>query len=70
MANDATNATLTAYMANTFGLPGSEQADRICISLLIPERLTDQYCFRTQKAIDCLLYKGCEPVCIPQTRES
>ena len=47
IANDATNATIVAYMSGTFGKIGTEDADRICISLLLPERLKNQYCFRT-----------------------
>lgn len=62
IANDATNATITAYMASTFGEAGSEQADRICISLLIPERLVDQYCFRTENALAALRFDGFEEV--------
>ena len=51
IANDATNATILAYMAGTFGEIGTEQADNFCISLLLPERLKDQYCFRTDNVI-------------------
>lgn len=51
IANDNTNATIVAYMSQTFGEVGSAQADNICISLLIPERLKDQFCFRTKKAL-------------------
>ncbi len=56
IANDATNATILAYMSGTFGEIGSEQADRICISLLLPEKLKDQYCFKTVNAINHLKY--------------
>ena len=54
VANDATNATITAYMAGLYGDVGSERAKELCISLLLPERLKDQYCFRTQRALDIL----------------
>ena len=58
IANDATNATITAYMAGLYGAVGSERASRLCASLLLterlPERLTNQYCFRTQKALGAL----------------
>lgn len=62
IANDATNATITAYMASAFGEAGTEGADRICIGLLIPERLVDQYCFRTEKALKALRFEGSEEV--------
>ena len=56
IANDATNATITAYMAGIYGTVGSERAIQLCISLLLPERLKDQYCFRSQQAIDALQF--------------
>lgn len=62
IANDATNATITTYMAGAFGPLGSSQADEICISLLLPERLTDQFCFRSEKALAHLAYEGGELV--------
>ena len=59
IANDQTNATILTYMAGTFGEPGIESVDNTCINLLIPERLKDQYCFRTQKALECLSFRRC-----------
>lgn len=56
IANDNTNATITAYMAGAFGKAGSESADNICISLLLPERLQNQFCFRTNEALACLTF--------------
>ena len=54
IADDDTNAAILAYMAETFGPAGSTQADNICISLLLPDRLKDQYCFRSFKALGSL----------------
>ena len=62
IANDATNATITAYMAGIYGTVGSESAAQLCISLLLPERLKDQYCFRTQRAFETLHFMGSEQV--------
>lgn len=62
IANDDTNATIIAYMNNVFGTMGSEQADKICISLLMPERLQDQFCFRSDKAISMLEFFKSEKV--------
>lgn len=62
IANDQTNATIVAYMGGIFGFPGSAAADDTCIRLLIPERLHDQHCFRTQRALDALRFEGSEPV--------
>lgn len=62
IANDQTNATITAYMAGTFGEIGVKSADDICISLLLPERLQDQFCFRTNEAIKCLTFVESEQI--------
>ena len=62
IANDNTNATITAYMQGIFGEPGSEAADRVCIGLLLPERLQDQYCFRTGRALQTLTFEWSEIV--------
>lgn len=56
IAYDNTNATITAYMAGAFGKAGSESADNICISLLLPVRLQNQFCFRTNEALACLTF--------------
>ncbi|WP_172135428.1 DUF3990 domain-containing protein [Adlercreutzia sp. ZJ473] len=60
VANDQTNATIAAYMADVFGPLGSKQADEICIGLLLPERLSDQFCFRSSKSLSCLTFEGNE----------
>ncbi len=62
IANDNTNATIVAYMTGVFGETGTEAADRMCISLLLPERLKDQFCFRTEKALGSLIFEGSEKV--------
>lgn len=56
IANDATNITLTNYMTGAYGVMGTNAADNFCISLLLPERLKDQYCFRTTKALEQLKF--------------
>ena len=62
IANDNTNTTIVAYIGNVFGTMGSDQADKMCISLLIPERLKDQFCFRSDKAISRLQFIKSEKV--------
>ncbi len=59
IANDNTNATIVAYMSQAFGTVGTEQADNICISLLLPERLQDQFCFRSEKSLSSLKFAKC-----------
>lgn len=62
IANDNTNATITAYMAGVFGEIGTKSADSICINLLLPERLQNQYCFKTNKALNCLTFVESEQI--------
>lgn len=56
IANDKTNAVILAYLSGLYGQMGSKRAIYIAISLLNPEKLTDQFCFRTPKALDSLTY--------------
>ena len=62
IANDATNITITAYLDGLYGEIGSDTADTICISLLLPERLQDQYCFRTENALKTLKFERSEQI--------
>lgn len=56
IADDATNATLTAYLGGAFGTVGNKEADDFCIKQLLPDKLKDQYCFKTGDAIECLKF--------------
>lgn len=58
IANDATNQVLTAYMNGLYGETGSYEADEAAIRFLIPNNLSDQICFRSQKAIETLQFKN------------
>ena len=60
VADDQTAITLNNYVSGTYGPPGTERADRITIELLEPERLKDQFCFRTEDAIRSLQFIGSE----------
>lgn len=56
IADDATNITILAYLVGAYGTIGSDEADSLCISRLIPERLKDQFCFRTDAGLRCLSF--------------
>ncbi|WP_165248632.1 DUF3990 domain-containing protein [Adlercreutzia sp. ZJ141] len=58
IANDQTARTLQLYLSEAFGKPGTAQADRLAVSTLLPNRLSDQYCFRTKKSINHLVFEG------------
>lgn len=62
IADDATNATLTAYLAGAFGTVGEKEADDFCIKQLLPNKLENQYCFKTEAAIECLKFVGGEKI--------
>lgn len=54
IANDRTAMTLQLYTTGAYGEPGSEQADNIAITTLLPNRLEDQFCFCNEQAIQSL----------------
>jgi len=62
IANDRTAATLSQYVNGIFGIPGEQEADDITIRLLLPNRLENQYCFRSESAIACLHFQNAEKV--------
>ena len=62
IADDATNATLTAYLGGAFGTVGDKDADAFCIKQLLPNKLKDQYCFKTENAIECLKFVESEKI--------
>ena len=56
IANDTTNPVITTYLNGLYGPVNEKRSAEIAISLLLPEKLKDQYCFLTQKSIDSLKY--------------
>ena len=62
IADDATNATLTAYLGNVFGAVGDKEADDFCIKQLLPNKLKEQYCFKTEDAFECLKFIESEKI--------
>ena len=56
IANDQTATTLNNYVSGAFGEPGTTRADRVAVELLEPNRLEDQFCFRTRKALESLQF--------------
>lgn len=62
IADDATNVTILTYLIGAYGTVGSKEADNLCISRLIPERLKDQFCFRTKKGLGCLSFVESERI--------
>lgn len=55
IANDTTNRVITTYLNGLYGEVGSKDAEDTAIRLLMPDRLMDQYCFRTDAAVAALI---------------
>ena len=54
IANDNTRRTIIDYLNGAYGHPGTERADQIALELLLPNRLKDQFCFRSKDAVNSL----------------
>ncbi len=55
IADDQTARTIQQYIEGLdFGKPGTSEADEMALKRLLPNRLKDQFCFRTQDAINHL----------------
>jgi hypothetical protein len=58
IANDNTNKVINAYLNGLYGPVGQAHTKEIALSLLLPNRLKNQYCFLTDKAVSCLKFEG------------
>ena len=54
IANDNTATVLNLYVTGAYGEPGTDRADRFAIELLLPNRLQNQFCFRSERALNTL----------------
>lgn len=54
VADDNTARTLTFYTQGDWGVPGTPETDSLTLKTLLPNRLKDQFCFRTLDAIGSL----------------
>jgi hypothetical protein len=54
IANDKTNPVLTAFLTGVFGEIYSDATINTAVTALLPNRLQDQVCFKSQRAIACL----------------
>lgn len=62
IANDQTNTVITAFLDGVYGPIDSDRAAELATSFLEPENLTNQWCFRTPKALNCLKFLSAEEV--------
>jgi hypothetical protein len=56
VANDQVGQTLNLLMTGAYGDPHSDDAKNFALSLLLTERLVDQWVFKTDFAIKCLSF--------------
>lgn len=54
VADDNTARTLTLYTQGVLGRPGLVETDETTLKMLLPNRLMDQFCFRTPDALSSL----------------
>lgn len=57
VANDNTNAIIIAYLGGLYGNIESDEAVDDAIKRLLPDKLDDQFCFLTERAIRCLEFQ-------------
>lgn len=62
IANDTTNQVLTTYINGLYGEVGSDLADETAIRLLLPNKLSDQICFKTEKSLKSLTFSEVKEV--------
>lgn len=61
IANDNIAMVLNSYVNGDYGQPGTERTDKFAIESLLPNKLENQFCFKTLKAINALEFVGSEP---------
>ena len=66
IANDTTNQVLTTYINGLYGEVGSDLADETAIRLLLPNKLSDQICFKTEKSLKMLSFIEAKEVVIDE----
>lgn len=68
IANDKTNPTITLYLSGAFGNANSVDAKRIATQLLLPDLLSNQLCFKTERALASLEFCGAEEIAYVQKK--
>ncbi|MCD7903784.1 MAG: DUF3990 domain-containing protein [Oscillospiraceae bacterium] len=54
IADDQTARTLQLYTSGGYGTVGTAKADNLALEVLLPDKLQDQFCFKSEKALKCL----------------
>lgn len=56
IADDDTARTINAYLVGAYGKVGSKKATETAISMLLPNNLKDQICFKSNRSLKLLKY--------------
>ncbi len=54
IADDDTARVLNGYVTGLYGTPGTERTDAFVIQSLLPNRLKDQFCFKSLQSVGAL----------------
>lgn len=60
IADDDTARVLASYVNGVYGIPGTKETDGFVIRSLLPDRLKDQICFKTEQAVSFLKFEWSE----------
>lgn len=60
IADDATATIINNYLTDEYGDKKTKNAMKTALGLLLPNRLKDQICFKTEKALKCLSFVSFE----------
>lgn len=62
IADDSTAIVINNFLSGTYGKQNQQKTIDFAISLLLPNRLSEQICLKTEKAISFLEFLECEEV--------
>lgn len=68
IADDTTNQVLTAYINGLYGEVGSDLADETAIRMLLPNKLSDQICLKSELALKCFCFLEAKEVRIDESK--
>lgn len=60
IADDATANVINSFLSNTYGDRRTKKAMDFALSMLLPNRLKEQICFKTEKSLKFLKFVSCE----------
>jgi hypothetical protein len=68
IADDTTNQVLTAYINGLYGEVGSDLAEETAIRMLLPNKLSDKICLKSELALKCFCFLEAREVRIDESK--